>query len=245
MPWFFDVLIFGFLALDLAGILILIRKGETILPKGLNTVLIVMAIVAFAVIAYGSFIEPRRLLVHSEIITLTDDSTRVLHAVLISDIHVGPYKGTAYVQQIVDTINEINPDIVLLAGDFVENDADQAIDLAPLGHISKVYPTYAVLGNHDYQLGGDSDPTDEETAAGVTARLSTLGVRVLNNEGVKLNNGGVWLAGVDEIWADNANVTTSLLGRPTDETPTILLVHNPDIITSLTPAEQIDLVLAG
>src|SRR4029078_2798627 len=40
-------------------------------------------------------------------------------AVLVSDVHPGPFVPLVYIRHVVETVNSLKPDLVLLAGDFV------------------------------------------------------------------------------------------------------------------------------
>ena len=196
-------------------------------------------------IGFGSFVEPQLITVRHEQIEITPNPSRVLHAVLISDTHVGPYKGERFFMRVVDTITEIHPDIIFVAGDFTASSSEQISELSPLATLTSVYPTYAVLGNHDYRLGMDEDPVDEENAAEIQRVLDRYGVHVLKNDGIFLDEKRLWIAGTTELWTGQADIQAALLNRPLAETPTILISHNPDIVRQIATNQQIDLVLAG
>lgn len=245
MNWFFDAVIFGFLALDSAFIVWLWRRGESFLKPFIHYLLMVLAVIAWAVIAYGSFFEPRQIVVRPQDVAINENPTNTLVAAVIADLHVGPYKNQRFVQQVIEHLVVMNPDVVLIAGDFVYDDASQAIELEPFKHISQVYPVYAVLGNHDYDLGSDTDPADEERAGQIEARLRSYGIEVLNNSGVLIEGYPVWLAGIEDIWSDRASIDEALRGRPLPPPPTILLTHNPDTVFTIRPAHDIDLMIAG
>jgi predicted MPP superfamily phosphohydrolase len=80
-----------------------------------------------------------------------------IRAVLISDIHVaGPDMPPERLRRIVAQINELRPDLVLIAGDLV---SDRPIStrlysteesIAPLAGLEPRLGTIAVLGNHDH-----------------------------------------------------------------------------------------------
>lgn len=80
-----------------------------------------------------------------------------LTIVLISDLHLGAVGSEERVGKIVHGINELEPDIVCIAGDMFDNDyyaihrADEAS--AALKKIHARYGVYACLGNHD---GGET-----------------------------------------------------------------------------------------
>jgi uncharacterized protein len=79
-----------------------------------------------------------------------------LNIVLASDIHLGLINRCGRLSRLVEIINGLNPDILVLPGDIVdesvpEDQEERMIDIlravrAPLG-------IYAVLGNHEYYSG--------------------------------------------------------------------------------------------
>ncbi len=79
-----------------------------------------------------------------------------LNIVMASDIHLGTLIARRKVTRLVETINSMNPDLVLFAGDIVDEDLAPVIknDLgSALCQIKSRYGTYAITGNHEY-IGG-------------------------------------------------------------------------------------------
>lgn len=245
MSWYFDAQIFGFLLFDLAFIAILWRHGRKFFSEFINDSLIFVAIIAWAVIAYGSFFEPRRIAINEQSITISEQPTDTLIAAVISDSHVGPYKKADYIRSVIEHIVEIRPNIVLFAGDFVFDDTEQVHELAPLKDISLVYPIYAVLGNHDYNLVSAQDDEDSVRSQDIAETLESYGIHILNNEGLLVPGHGVWLAGIEDVWTRRARIGDALFSRPVPTPPTLLLSHNPDAVLLMRPSQQIDLVIAG
>ncbi len=79
-----------------------------------------------------------------------------LNAVMLSDIHLGTLIGNGHFEKIVQKVQSLNPDIIFLAGDVLDEDLEPVLKqnigqtlrqlTAPLG-------VYAVMGNHEY-IGG-------------------------------------------------------------------------------------------
>ena len=91
---------------------------------------------------------------------------------LVTDLHVDSRRHPDYLPRIVQRINELEPDIVAIAGDLADG---TAAELAPqLGALRKLksrYGVFGVPGNHDYYSGYPD----------YMAYLSTLGVTMLEN----------------------------------------------------------------
>jgi predicted MPP superfamily phosphohydrolase len=244
MNTIFDIIIFGFLLLDVPLIIWIITKRKEKLPHWFTKVFLAGMITAWLVIFYGSFIEPRRIVVHSETIQLSDETEKTARFALLSDIHVGPYKGESFVENAVEKLLEQDPEFVLIAGDFIFKNADKIDELNPLEQLSSEIPTYAVLGNHDYDLYSEEAPVDSKLGNQVRVKLTQLGIKVLMNEGIILRDQNIWLAGTDDLWTKASRLENALESRTTQST-TILLSHNPDILRRLPADPQIDLIVSG
>ena len=76
-------------------------------------------------------------------------------AVMLSDIHLGTIIGNGHFEKIVNKVQALNPDIIFLAGDVLDEDLEPVLRQnvgqtlkqlhAPLG-------VYAVMGNHEYLM---------------------------------------------------------------------------------------------
>ena len=82
--------------------------------------------------------------------------TPPLRIVAISDVHLGYTKSVSELRKWIPIINTENPDIVLIAGDFIDN------SIRPLDHFSldaklrEIHASmgvFAALGNHEYIPG--------------------------------------------------------------------------------------------
>jgi predicted MPP superfamily phosphohydrolase len=125
-----------------------------------------------------------------ELLSPTPDTIRIA---LISDLHLGMFRGTRYLKKITDMIASETPDIVLLAGDTIDdagwlNDPKRRRAAAEL--FSSLTPrlgTWAVMGNHDYYAGiGEFESFLGETP-----------IRLLRDEAVK-PDGELLLVGRDD-----------------------------------------------
>jgi uncharacterized protein len=84
---------------------------------------------------------------------------KTLNIVAVSDIHLGHIVGRARVDGIVDRINRMDPDLVLLPGDIVDEDITPVIRQnlgEALRNIKSRLGVFAVTGNHEYIGGVDA-----------------------------------------------------------------------------------------
>jgi predicted MPP superfamily phosphohydrolase len=189
---------------------------------------------------------------------------RTLRLAVLSDIHVGSgHMPVSRVGRIVDQANLLNPDLILLLGDFVASrdwrrgDPEPAEWAAELARLRAPNGCFAVLGNHDWW----HDERAQRARGGPTlagAALETVGIPVLQNKALKLETaaGPVWLAGLGDQWAfprwlqppgtrrhRGIDDLTATLAMVTDDAPLILMAHEPDIFAR-SPA-RIALTLSG
>ena len=146
--------------------------------------------------------------------------------VQLTDLHIGPTLGKAWLDRVVDATNALEADVIAITGDLVDGSvADLAAHVAPLGRLRARHGVFFVTGNHEYYSGADA----------WIAELQRLGVRVLRNEHVTVGSGAdaFELAGVDD-WSTRrraqpghrADLAAALAGcDPTRAV--VLLAHQP------------------
>ncbi len=144
-----------------------------------------------------------------------------LRVLLVSDIHAGPFLGERQARLLLEKARAASPDMVFLAGDLIaQGDGDLDL-LAPfLEGLDPPLGVYAVTGNHEF-FHGRPELFEE--------RLSSLGIHVLRNRGVRVRRGGgsVWVCGVDDPGEGEPDLDAALEGRAPGE-PALLLCHHPD-----------------
>lgn len=163
--------------------------------------------------------------------------------VQITDVHVGPTIGKGFIDELVGTINALQPDAVVITGDLVDGSVKELGEyVAPLAALRARDGVFFVTGNHEYYSGVDE----------WLPFLATLGIRVLRNERLALRDapdGGIDLAGVDDHSARNygrghgTDLEKALAGRDVSRA-LVLLAHQPKTILKAV-AHAIDLQLSG
>jgi predicted MPP superfamily phosphohydrolase len=160
---------------------------------------------------------------------------------------------------------ERQPDLVCVTGDLCERESHAPLVAELLQLLAPRFGMYVILGNHEY---GASSPVrrqrPEAQVAGLLKKLygpalssgikegeaigvalEQLGLRVLRNEGVRLqiDAHSLWLSGVDDGWAGRADVKAAMRGRRPDEA-VLTLIHEPELAFAAVD-EGADVVLAG
>lgn len=143
------------------NILVKIFGIKSYYKDGLNITLVLDLVVIFtilALLAYGTYNAGHAKVVKYEInIDKKAGNLKELNIVTVSDIHLGSLVGKDRLDKMVSEINELNPDIVFLAGDIIDDDIQTFINNnmgESFENIKSKYGVYGVMGNHDY-FGGD------------------------------------------------------------------------------------------
>ena len=190
---------------------------------------------AIASVGYVRVVEPRWLSVEHIEIPLPNlpaalDGKQVAQ---ISDIHLSQFFSQERLAIALDEVAKLAPDWLVMTGDFVGNNAEDAEGLVePLRRLPM--PVYAIYGNHDYW-------SDNAT---VQRYLRAANVHILRNESHQIAN-GFWLAGVDDVWSGRPDLTATLRDIPSGAA-TVLLAHEPDFFdTVLLEDAPVTLQLSG
>jgi uncharacterized protein len=203
----------------------------------------VLLAVSLALGLWAVWLEPDSLTVNPVTVRLAawPAALENFKIVAASDLHVGsPHIDLDKLRHVVRTINDQQPDVVVLLGDYVIESVLGGTYTAPeefapvLGELKARHGVFAVLGNHDWYLSGPR----------VKLAFEQAGLRVLGNEAVRIERGGAgfWLAGIDDFWTRHHDIAGTL-SRVTNDEPVIALNHSPDIFPELPP--RVALTLAG
>ncbi len=145
----------------------------------------------------------------------------------VSDLHVGESISRERVEEVVAGVNALEPDLVAITGDLVDGSLEElSADVAPLAGLRARHGIFFVTGNHEYYSGAEA----------WCRHLSSLGMRVLQNEHVVLQHEGglVAVAGVPDPavrmlgTGDAPSLAKALAGVP-ESAFRLLLAHQPRI----------------
>ena len=183
-----------------------------------------MVTAALGVSAYGLVAAARPQVVHADVpLAGLPAEFEGLRVALISDLHVGPSRGRAFTQRVVDLVNAESPDLVLIAGDLVDGTVGLVgPDLTPLSQLSAPLGVFGVSGNHEFYADDGGRWLDV---------WDDLGIRTLRNERVMLSRGTeqIRLAGIHDYSSPSPyepDLPAALDGGDPDSF-TLLLAHQP------------------
>ena len=123
------------------------------------TAILVVALVGLVV--FLGNLNKRNIEIRNLEITIPKGESKLdeLNIVMASDIHLSPIDGERLLEKIVGKMNSLNPDIILLAGDIVDDKA-KVLDERGIGEsfrkLKAKYGVYSINGNHEFINGIDS-----------------------------------------------------------------------------------------
>ncbi|HEY6914565.1 MAG TPA: metallophosphoesterase [Paludibacter sp.] len=218
---------------------------------------IIVSIISVIILLVGAYITPRNF----EVVTVQVPINNLppdfngYKIVLISDIHLGSWnKKFEKLKPVIKLVNEQNPDIIIFAGDMVNNFASETQGWKPYFLEMKAKSgEYAVLGNHDYGDYTEWNTYNDrlENRRQIKQFIRDCGFRLLLNENVYLKKGrdSLLLVGV-ENWGKSTRFRYSDLNKAltgsTPNTPKILISHDPtQFDAEIAGKKDIGLTLSG
>lgn len=150
----------------------------------------VAAVFVYSACGWRDMLTVRRVEIRSERLPEAFDGYRIVQ---FSDLHIGSLvHPLSEMQRLVDTINDLRPDLVVFTGDLVNIRYTELDDAAMrlLGGIGA--PVLSVTGNHDtgvYIKDSVSIPKDENLRL-LLERQRRMGWTVLDNETAYIRRGG-------------------------------------------------------
>jgi predicted MPP superfamily phosphohydrolase len=211
--------------------------------KAVRVVAWLIPILLFSLAFWAFFIEPNRLVLHQETVQIDAWPAELsgLRIALIGDVHTGAwFIDDRKLQRIVELTNQQQPDLILLAGDYMVSNnwhghrVEPEVTAAALKNLKAPLGVYAVLGNHDWWYNGEK----------VTKAFEQNGIRVLENDvaEIKWRDRSFWLAGLSDKWTQPQHISETIAKAPAGAT-IVALTHNPDIFPQL--PSSVPLLLAA
>jgi predicted MPP superfamily phosphohydrolase len=165
--------------------------------------------------------------------------------VQMSDIHLEEYTEPSFLERMVAQINALDPDLVLITGDFVSRGPlSLKVSWRAAGVAAEVLSTlkapqrFGVLGNHDVNVGADH----------VIRPLEAHGTPILIDSYSPLERGSdvLWLCGSNDAGTRVPDLNFAIPARP--NAPVLFMCHEPDYVEKVVLHPRfplIDLMLSG
>jgi len=226
-------MLYFFLAILALDLLRFVHRSVPFLPaawmndyprtKMITAIIVIFGVVITLLAGHVNALTPR---IRTLELSIPKDAgtLKTLNIVLASDIHLGTIIGRKRLEQLISRVNALNPDLILLPGDIVDEDLAPVIKQNLGEHLIRFKSTfgvYAIMGNHEY-IGGAEE---------AYAYLSNHGVTVLRDRVIKLDN-SLYLVGREDRSMQRFTGRTRKplpeLMIPVDKRlPVILMDHQP------------------
>lgn len=181
-----------------------------------------------------------------------------LKVVLLADLHLGYNIGCEHMRNMVELVNQEKADLVVIAGDFFDNDFDALEDPKELSEILRGiksrYGVYACYGNHDIQekiLAGftfDTDNPEKMSDPRMDEFVKECNITLLRDEYVLIND-SFYLYGRPDKEKPGRGITQRAAAWEITEDmdkskPIMVIDHEPKELQELSDA-GVDLDLCG
>ena len=220
------------------------KKEKSIKKKSfLKKLLFILIGILLILGIWGKFIEPNLLTV-KEYNIKNDNIPNSFNGVKIiqfSDLHYGIGNGEKKLTNIVNKINNLNPDVVVFTGDLIDknyeiSDNDLKTITKLLSKIESKLGKYACFGNHD---------SKNESFENI---MYDSGFKLLKNNFDTIYNKvntPIVIYGLDDSLEVNPSIS-ALGGKEINDIPyKIVIMHEPDYIDEFIDNYDVNLVLAG
>ena len=227
------------LAVLLGKMIGIFSSAERAATAGVGSVVV---IAAGCLTGYG-LVQARRIRLQRYVLTIPKEcSLPSLHIVMVSDLHLGLMIGRDRLAKLVQMINELNPDIVVLPGDILDETVGAVIEAempALLRQLQAPLGVYGCLGSHEYILGRPERALQLLQQAGVT---------ILQDQCVCIGN-SFYLAGRDDklrkmLTGTERKALADVLADCNRAFPILLLDHQPKELEEA-QRNHVDLQLSG
>jgi predicted MPP superfamily phosphohydrolase len=166
-----------------------------------------------------------------------------LRLVQLSDIHAGSFNSQKPMERVAFLVNTLNPDLILITGDFVNFEPDEIPFIYnSLKALKAKYGVFGCLGNHDHYMS-------LEKQSQLIEILRSAGINLLINSNIKIDieKEQLQIAGMDN---SSERIRFGDLGKALDglnnDEPIILLSHDPiNWDREVRALTKVDLMLSG
>ncbi len=190
------------------------------------------ALVGECLLAWGCFIEPRRITIKRYREALVTEPKAWVRLVFLSDLHAGDFKPASWYAKVVEKAKTLDADILISGGDLVVDANGPIVDLESFKTLRGKIGTYYVMGNHDLV----------DRPQGIREALETWGFTCIEDKVLRLEKDGrvFDLAGVSDPWFGDPVIPR----RRATDIPHVTISHEPDLLMDLQKGDT-DLMLSG
>lgn len=174
---------------------------------------------------------------NEEIVTDKLAQDKNLKIAMVSDVHLGRVLSRSFAERVVALLNSVHPDMVVVAGDLLNEkigDVEKAGALEPFGKVQAPLGIYMAMGNHDYF----------DNPGKWWLLLKLQGINVLHGASKVVADGTVKVTGLVDFSHDRGSDGLKRLAAENEKFYSIVIDHQPRRFAAAEAAGY-DLYLAG
>lgn len=200
-------------------------------------------IIVLILVGFGVWNAQNKVVTNYEVnINKKAGEIKSLDVVMISDVHMGIGIKENSVDKMVDSINELNPDIVLFCGDIFDENTSTTLKEYSREAFKKIkskYGVYDITGNHEYGAGDLSE---------TISYFEDANIKFLQDEKIKIAD-SFYVVGRNDpaskrITGEGMKPLGDILKDVDKSLPIIVLNHRPEQLNEA-EVENVDLQLSG
>lgn len=159
---------------------------------------------------------------------------QTIKIVQLSDIHLEAYSNLKKLAEIVQKVNAMEPDVIVITGDSVDDSVEKLqTQIKLLAKLKAKYGVFISNGNHEAYAG----------LLNWYVEFEKRGFVVVNNTGFFIKDLNLYIAGVPDLYTNTVNLAMALKNSQEDNYR-LLLSHHPMVIDFIYH-NDVDLQLSG
>jgi len=200
-------------------------------------------IIVFILIGFGAWNAQNKVVTNYEV-NIDKDAGEItsLNVVMISDVHMGIAIKENAINKMVNSINELNPDIVLFCGDIFDESTSTKLkkySAEIFKNIKSKYGVYDITGNHEYNAGDLSE---------TISYFKDANIKFLQDEPIKVAD-SFYVVGRNDpankrVTGEDVKPLSDIMKDVDKSLPIIVLNHRPENLVEA-EVEGVDLQLSG
>lgn len=197
---------------------------------------IVGSVVLLSALAYGSYMAYTPKVTTYEI-DIDKPYKQNLNVVMFSDTHFGYLSGAKHAERLVQEVNALEPDIILIPGDIIDDDleiVEKKEIFGILAGLEAKLGVYGSLGNHDRYRGDLATLIDA---------IEKSNIKILHDE-VLIVDDAIAVIGRKDYSEGPRAATSELTAQLDKQMPIFLMDHQPYEFAEA-EAAGVDLVVSG
>ncbi|MBC8441307.1 MAG: metallophosphoesterase [Deltaproteobacteria bacterium] len=203
--------------------------------KKVKYIIISLLVVIFV---YGRYIEPntiqiREIKINCDFIGKALKDKTIVH---LSDLHMSRLGKVE--TGVLKSIEQINPDLIFLTGDYVRWKGDTQPALQFLSRLKAKYGVFAVMGDYDYSDSKNSCLFCHKKGSGRPTKQHNVTMLRNSLQKIHISDQVVKIAGIDEEY-DDLNEFEEIEDMVDQDAPLLVLSHSPFVFDKFSGKDRV------